>query len=444
MLGEPFKIEQTLQTASSVKLAHNNDYADVDSAKSDYDLSHKDIVMVRNIEKHLKLFEIFKLRNSQMIILILAGAKTLASEAGRFSLEEAQKYLSYMSKRTRARVLRELQEKSWIVFDGFDYEVPGKVRSFLSSMFLAFAKENLSMEEQIKTTVMLAEFVDEFNMDEEQTESIKNMGFRELSVWKGYLERVIQKKSRREILDIGKQTQGIIKVIKETQRTLNSNRKIFSRVKYDEFFDVTSNILDLTTQILSMAIQFQRESQKGLGEFISPEMIETALHDASKEILASFAEKNFSAPKHVYQLREEVIESRTRAFFDNEKEEIIATPAPEPVDIIEEEMIIDRTQNPMELFYQEMVLKMEGKEEAPMDEILFKDLKQFGQALYKTGQLLKLTGELRSQGLEVQGKEVFELIVNDSYKELTEGPVELVTDCQIRRDINGSDQGNHH
>ncbi|AGA68060.1 hypothetical protein Desdi_0522 [Desulfitobacterium dichloroeliminans LMG P-21439] len=438
-MSNPLSGRNSYRTASIVELAVSNDLPDISSAKNDYDLAHKDIVMVRNIEKHLKLFEIFKLRNSQMIVLILAGAKTLASEAGRFSLEEAHKYLGYMSKRTRDKVLRELQEKGWIVFDGFDYEVPGKVRSFLSSMFLAFAKENLSMEEQIKTTVMLAEFVDEFNMDEEQTESIKNMGFRELAVWQGYLKRVIQKKSRREILEIGKQTQGIIKVIKETQRTLNSNRKLFSRTKYDEFFDVTSSILDLTTQILAMAIQFQRESQKGLGEFISPEMIEVALHEASKEILAGFAEKNFSAPKQVYQLREEVLGSRSKAFFENEKEEIIATPAPEPVDIVEEEMIVDRTQSPMELFYQELVLKMKGKDDAPMDELLFQDLKQFGQALYKTGQLLKLTGELRNQGLEVQGKEVFELIVNDSYKELKEGPVELVTDCLTRRVSHGSD-----
>lgn len=412
----------------------------VEESKSDYDLSHKDIVMVRSIEKHLKLFEIFKLRNFQIITLILAGAKTLASEAGRFSIEEAQKYLSYMSKRTRDRVIRELQEKEWIVFDGFDYEMPGKVRSFLTSMFLSFAKENLSMEDQIKTTVMLAEFADEFNMDEEQTESIKNIGFRELSVWKGYLERVIQKKSRREVLEIGKQTQGIIKVIKNTQKALNTNRKIFTRAKYDEFFDISSSILDLTTQIFSMAIQFQRESQKGLGEFISPEMIEATLHDSPIEILTSFAEKNFSTPKLVYQLREEIIESRTRTFFENEKEEIIATPPPEPVDIIEEEMIIDRLQNPMELFYQETVMKMKLRDEVPMDEILYKNIDSFGQAMYKTGQLVKLTSEVRNnKAPEIMRKELFELKVNDAYKKLSEGPVDIVTECYIRRYKNGSD-----
>lgn len=427
-------------------MKHDTGYADIDhedenveEAKNDYDLSHKDIVMVKNIEKHLKLFEIFRLKNSQLITLILAGAKTLASEAGRFSMEEAQKHLSYMSKRTRNKVIKELAQKCWIEFDGFDYEVPGKVRSFLSSMFLSFAKENLSMEEQIKTTVMLAEFVDEFNMDIEQTESIKNIGFRELSVWKGYLERVIQKKSRREILEIGKQMQGIIKVIKNTQKILNSNRNIFNRAKYDEFFDVTSIILDLTTQILSLAIQFQRESQKGLGEFISPEMIEIALHEASKEALASFAEKNFSAPKQVYQLREEIIESRTRAFFENEKEEIIATLPPEPVDIIEEEMISERIENPMELFYQEIVMKMKLKDEAPMDEILFNNIDNFGQAMYKTGQLIKLTSELRNnEEEEVSGKELFRLKVNDAYKKLAECPVDVVTECLIRRCNNGS------
>ncbi|MFT4147002.1 MAG: hypothetical protein QM644_21385 [Mobilitalea sp.] len=409
--------------------------------KSDYDLAHKDILMIKSIERHLKLFDIFKLRNSQMIVLVLAGAKTLASEAGRFTLEEAYKYLNYMSKKNRDKVFKELQDKGWIIFDGFDYEVPGKIRSFLSSMFLSFAKENLSMEEQIKTTVMLADFADEFNMDDEQTESIKNIGFRELSVWKDYLERVIQRKSRREVIEIGKHTQGIIKIIKETQKTLNSNRKIFGREKYNEFFDVTSSILDLTTKVFDLAIQYQRDNQKGLGEFISPEMIEVAISEASKEILSNFAEKNFSAPKQVYQLREEIIESRTHAFFENEKEEIISTPPPEPVEVIEEEIIIDRVQNIMELFYQEIVIKMHLKEEAPMEEILYHDIESFGQAMYKTGQLLKLTGELRnSDSSEIVGRELFELEVNDNYKELVGRPVEIVTECYLRRCKNGTDK----
>lgn len=196
-------LKELLKKSESMLNSVDSDSHSFEESKNDYDLSHKDIVMVKNIEKHLRLFDIFKLRNSQMITLILAGAKTLASEAGRFSIEEAQNYLSYMSKKNRDKVIKELLDKGWIVFDGFDYEIPGKVRSFLSSMFLSFAKENLSMEEQIKTTVMLAEFADEFNMNEEQTVSIKNMGFRELAVWKDYLERVIQKNSRREVLEIG-------------------------------------------------------------------------------------------------------------------------------------------------------------------------------------------------------------------------------------------------
>ncbi len=417
---------------------HSNDDT-LKMGKKDYDLSHKDIIMVKSIEKHLKLFEIFRLRNSQLITLILAGAKTLASEAGRFSMEEAQKHLNYLSKKTRDRVIKELCEKGWIVFDGFDYEIPGKVRSFLSSMFISFSKENLSMGEQIRTTVMLADFVDEFNMNEEETESIKKIGFRELSVWKGYLERVLQKKSRREILDIGLQTQGIIKVIKSTQKALNSSRKVFSRIDYAEFFDITSGILDLTTQIFSMAIQFQRDSQKGLGEFISPEMIETALHDATKEVLANFSEKNFSSPKQVFQLREEIIESRARAFFDDEKEENVPTPPPEPVDIVEEETLADWIQNPMDLFYQQMQRKMEFKETAPMEEILFKDIDTFGQAMYRTNQLIKLTRKTEHENTpNTTNKEAFVLRIHDANKALSEGPVELITECYIRRSGDGS------
>lgn len=429
----------SVDTAKEINLVSYNE--NNIEEKSDYDLAHKDILMIKSIERHLKLFDIFKLRNPQMIVLILAGAKTLASEAGRFTLEEVNRYLNYMNKKNRDKVFKELLDKGWIIFDGFDYEVPGKIRSFLSSMFLSFAKDNLSMEEQIRTTVMLSDFADEFNMDDDQTESIKNIGFRELSVWKDYLERVIQRKSRREVIEIGKQTQGIIKVIKETQKTLNSNRKIFGREKYNEFFDVTSSILDLMTKILDLAIQYQRESQKGLGEFISPEMVEAAIFEASKETLSSIAEKNFSAPKQVYQLREEIIESRTKAFFEHEKEEIVSTPPPEPVEIIEEEVIIDKVQNLMELFYQEVVIKMHSKKEAPMEEILYNDIESFGQAMYKTGQLLKLTGELKnSESSEIIGRELFELSVNDNYKELVRCPVEMVTECHLRRYKNGTDK----
>lgn len=127
-------------------------------------------------------------------------------------------------------------------------------------------------------------------------------------------------------------------------------------------------------------------------------------------------------------------------FFENEKEEVIATIPPEPVEFIEEEMINDRLQNPMEIFYHEIVLKMKSKDEAPMDEILFKDIDSFGQAMYKTGQLLKLTGELRNnENQEIMGREVFALKVNDACKKLEEGPVEIVTECHVRRGKNGAD-----
>ena len=197
----------------------------------------------------------------------------------------------------------------------------------------------------------------------------------------------------------------------------------------------------MITKILDLAIQYQRESQKGLGEFISPEMIEAAISEASKEILSNFAEKNFSAPRQVYQITEEMIASRTRMFFEHKKEEIISTPPPEPVEIIEEEIILDRVQNLMELFYQEIVIKMHSKEEAPMDEILYNDIENFGQAMYKTGQLLKLTGELRnSESSEIVGRELFELEVDDNYKELVGCPVEMVTECHLRRYKNGTDK----
>lgn len=167
----------------------------------DYYIKHKDILMVRSIEKHLKLFDVFRVRDKHVIALVLAGARTLATETGRFSMEDARKFLGYMSKKAQDKVLKELIENRWIIFDGFDYEMPGTVRSLISSMFLAFAKENLSMSEQIKTAVMLAGLADEYHMGQQETESIKSMAFQELSLWKDHLERMLVKKSRRDILE---------------------------------------------------------------------------------------------------------------------------------------------------------------------------------------------------------------------------------------------------
>lgn len=82
---------------------------------------------------------------------------------------------------------------------------------------------------------------------------------------------------------------------------------------------------------------------------------------------------------------------------------------------------------------------MKAKEEVPMEELLFKDINCFGQAMYKTGQLLKLTGDLKSKEPKNMDKEGFELQVEDDYKQLTEGPVEIVTECFVRRMKNGSD-----
>ncbi|MNP46379.1 hypothetical protein D3C76_1403750 [compost metagenome] len=59
--------------------------------------------------------------------------------------------------------------------------------------------------------------------------------------------------------------------------------------------------------------------------------------------------------------------------------------------------------------------------------------------MYKTGQLLKLTRELSSDDPEIMKKVVFGLKVNDSYKKLSEGPVEIITECYVWRDGNGSE-----
>ncbi|NJD04590.1 MAG: hypothetical protein FIA99_18795, partial [Ruminiclostridium sp.] len=67
----------------------------------DYHLNHPDINEAKKLEEHFKLFDIFRVRNPQMITLILAGAKSIATTLGQFTLEEANNILGYTKKSNR-------------------------------------------------------------------------------------------------------------------------------------------------------------------------------------------------------------------------------------------------------------------------------------------------------------------------------------------------------
>ncbi|MBN7772639.1 hypothetical protein [Clostridium aminobutyricum] len=398
----------------------------------DYHLNHPDINEAKRLEEYFKLFDIFRGRNPQMITLIFAGAKSIATTLGHFTMEEANNILGYMKKSNRDKVIRELSKSGWIVSDGFHYRMPGRVRSLLIHIFASLARGELTTAEEIKLITFEAEMAENYGLDEEQAASNITMAFRQLSYWDQVLEHIIQKRSRREVAKIAEESKDIRDAIRLIKEEVSKKKNVFAQTGYDDFFNVTSLLTDHFTQILQMAIQYSREDGKAMGKYISMEMIEETLHEASLEGLASFTFKNFSASKQVLQLREETLQSRTIAFFNNQKELIIDTPAPEPVDIVEEELIVENKQNPLEIFYQEVLLKMEERLQVPMEEVIFEPAQNYGVAMYKTGQLIKLTRELKELEEELH-KEAMILEVRENFKELEYGPVETVSECYVRR-----------
>jgi len=404
----------------------------------DYHLNHPDINEAKKLEEHFKLFDIFRVRNPQMITLILAGSKSIATTLGQFTLEEANNILGYMKKSNRDKVIRELSKNGWIVSDGFYYRMPGRVRSLLVHIFTSLARGELTTAEEIKLITFEAEMAENYGLDEEQAAANITMAFRQLSYWEQVLEQILQKRSRREVAKIAEESKDIRNAIRLVKDEISKKRNIFAKTGYDDFFNVTSLLTDHFTQILQMAIQYSREDGKAMGKYISMEMIEEILHEASLEALASFTFKNFSAPKQVLQLREETLQSRTIAFFNNQKELIVDTPAPEPVDIVEEELIVENKQNPLEIFYQEVLLKMGERLQAPMEEVIFEPTQNYGVAMYKTGQLIKLTRELKELEENHPRKGAMTLEVREKFKELPYGPVATVSECYIGRLENGS------
>ncbi|WP_050810369.1 hypothetical protein [Desulfitobacterium hafniense] len=406
--------------------------------KDDYKLNHPDINDAKKIEEHFQLFDIFRIRNRQTITLILAGAKSIATNLGQFTMEEAHNILGYMNKHNRDKVLSELIKSGWIVSDGFYCRMPGRVRSLLIHIFASLARGELSTAEEIKLITFEAELSENYGLTDDEATANTTMALRQLSYWEKALEQILQRRSRKEVARIAEESKEIRNAIKTVKDKISKKQSLFSSSGYDDFFDTTSLLIDHFTRILQLAVQHSREDGKAMGKYISMEMIEEVINEASVEALASFTQKNFSASRQVLQLREETLQSRTKAFFLNQKEAIEDTSPPDPVDIIEEEMVVGSEQNALEIFHQEILLKMSGKSRAPMDRIIFEPNQHFGTAMYRTGQLIKLTSELKEREVSHTLKETLILDVTDNFIELSEGPIEVVSECYIGRQKNGT------
>lgn len=406
-----------------------------DVKAGDYNLNHPDILAAKKVEQYYYLFEIFKIQDPRTISLVLAGARTIANRLGTFSNADLEHYLGYMKKTNRIRVVNYLKKHGWIVHNGIDYEMPSHVRSFLVFLFSSFVRGNMSIAEQIRAISAEADMAENYNIGEE-AEATYYMGMKALVHWRDYMKRVLQKRSRREIAEIFQGSKDISDAIRSLQKGLKKKKdNLFSSLsKQQEIHELASEILELLAGVLNVALDSIRGDAKSIGEYITPTMVEEFLHNAPLDFLAQLSVKNFASPKQVLQLREETVASKAMAFFARRPEIDPNVPPPPVVNFVEEEIITERLQNPLELLYQELTVKMEGRQEAPFEEMLFKEEDGFGMAMYRTGQMVKLSIELQSPDISTGKTDAFRIQVYETFKELPKGPVAEMSDTVIRKE----------
>lgn len=400
----------------------------------DYDLNHPDLKAAKKLEEHYILFEIFNIQDPRVITLVLAGARTIANNFGTFSYLELDNLLGYMSKNNRSKVINYLKKFNWIVFNGIDFEMPGYVRSLLVFLFSSLIRGDLSISEQIRVVSKEAELSEYYNFgDDREKEDLFYLTLKgSLIYWRDYMQRTLQKRSRRELLKIIRESGEIIQTVRELQKGLRKKKDgLFSNLsKQQEVHELISKIIEYISEILHLEIEGIRENAKAIGEYIRPEMLEDFLRNSAMDRLSDLAIKNFASPKQVLQFREETVVTKTEAFVHNQPEVQEVTPPPPLVDFIEEEMITERAVNPLELLYHEIIVTMGETQRAPSEEILFNTDDNFGMAMYRTCQMIRLATELPS---DEKKEEKLNLEINDRFKQLRSGPVAEMSESYITK-----------
>ncbi|AIF53530.1 hypothetical protein [Pelosinus sp. UFO1] len=405
----------------------------------DYELNQPDITAAKKLEEHYALFDIFKIRDTQLVTLILAAARTLAGKFGTMTNSEIDSALSYMKKQTRVQVIKHLRDAGWLQYNGVDFEMPDRARSLVHFMFTSLPRGDMSFSQSLRLDEHEAGSGSFYNLDEDEKENLYFL--RLLSGLRNKcddMQRILQKKDRRRIWKIFHEGQEIIAEVSRLRKNLKkSHLNIFSNSEKEfEIHTLLSQMIDLVSQIVRMGQELVSENSKSIGEFITPDMLDDYLRNASVELLSGLTRDTFASLKQVSQLREETIETKTLSLLNDQPEEIIEiTPPPEIVDFIEEEFIIEKVKNPLELLYHEIAAKMRDVDCTALDELLFDHGDKFGIALYRTGQAVQLTHELSTiDGLGREWK--FNMDVRDVFRQSI-GPVEEMNDVSIFKDKRG-------
>lgn len=403
------------------------------SSEIDYNLNKDDIIDAKRIEPYYKVFGVFNLKDPKMTTLVLAAARTISRQGGiltRFALEEL---LNYMQKSTRNKVIKHLIKYEWVIFNGIDYQMPGRIVSLLThGLFGSMIRGEMNFAQEILLAGNEAEISDLYNLDQVTVEKNFDIHMSQLKDIRDKIERMIQKRSKRDIREIIKTSSTILKAIDEIRKKMRKRSGLFSSFhKRNEFYEVCGQITALVAQALDTARENLLQDVSAIGKYFDPEKIEEFLIEAPVDYLVNMAAKYFSAPKQTPQLREETVVYKTKSFFAQVHDEIIEVPPPPIIDFEEEEIIFESKDNPLELLYRELIFKLKYKKDAPLDEVLFTERDSFGIAMYRTGQTVKLISNLGAP--DTRKEEILDLDVRTNMKTLNKGSVEKMTETYLRR-----------
>lgn len=198
-----------------------------------------------------------------------------------------------------------------------------------------------------------------------------------------------------------------------------------------EAHDSISGIIDTVSKILQIGvIDIIGNTKSAVADYISPEMIIDFLENASIDLMAGMIKNNFSSPKVMNHITEEKVMERTKAFIEARPDKIEATPSPPQVEYVEEETIVQTSIEPIKIFYEELIMKMEGKNRVPFEEVVFKATDSFGIAMYKTGQMLRVSSEVIPN---VNENQIFTARITDNIKNIDKGSTDKMTEAYVER-----------
>lgn len=405
----------------------------------DYETPHPHILYAKQLEEHLDMFGIFKIQNDHMIILCYSAAVSLAlSGHAMFQYSDLDRILGHIEKDTRTKVIHYLKKHKWLVDNVTSYELSEAARKFLNFASGHLLANDLSISQELNLSRKQAELSEDYNLNEEQSMMHFKISFSGLYQVAERLRQILQKKSRRDIVEIiNSEGKKILRSIEDIRNILRKKHAI----KYDfktqqEYFSVVSDIMQLVPQILIIGKEEIQANSKSIGKYITMTMVEDYLSGAGLEELVELLTGNFATPRVSQQLNEQALKLAAIEFLNQVRDYSEPTPPPVIVDFEEEDMVVNKRENPLEILYQELCLKMANHQERPLEDVLFGVDDTFGYAVHRTGQFIKLYDDLLKEANEGSRRNIlFQPRITTHFIDLIQGPIERMSESYIRKEV---------